>query len=522
MAKELLGAAGAGKIADSDGNHYDPVGSTQGERGSFLKEVGDNVKEKIGSMIGTNALDPAAVVELEQKNPGALAFLSSASGAVMEMMIFAIYIGLDMGKSLLSAATLRGDFSDTHTIIASSLIITSGAIQFCVAMTTLVVLEGAAGLRKFADPKRFSKFVLVSLLFALAQNFGTLAYLELPAGTIKILGQCRLLNTAILSKIVFNRRYTETQWMLMMIIIIAAVLHIMAKATNKDLYNTGQDVSALQTNISACQSTLTSLSSTTIINREVASLQPVPEVCVFNSDSHHSDEGTNFLGLFYVFAYIMCSDIASIVSEMFLKSEMDTPFYIQKATIEGMGVPILIIMSFIGPWFQMVFGVDPWRWAPQMWWAGPGTLGGMFGGKQGWEWCNEPYDHHGMQDPWVISHGGCGASAGGFYRDWNNFLPWGALFFYAAQSWFAGILVKLLSSVMKLLAKIVSLGGVYFIGDVWLLRPKEGVSTGATMAAIQVMMLTYTYLQIKPEKPKETKIAEEPGAVELPERGRPV
>jgi len=106
LARDLLSASGAGKIADSEGNTFDPVGSSQGPRESFLKTVGDNVKDKVGSVIGERALDPAAAAELQAKNPQAAALLTSSTGVALELMIFLIYVGLDMGKSLYSSGVL--------------------------------------------------------------------------------------------------------------------------------------------------------------------------------------------------------------------------------------------------------------------------------------------------------------------------------------------------------------------------------------------------------------------------------
>lgn len=521
LARDLLSASGAGKIADSEGNTFDPVGSSQGPRESFLKTVGDNVKDKVGSVIGERALDPAAAAELQAKNPQAAALLTSSTGVALELMIFLIYVGLDMGKSLYSSGVLSASShfvaTEGHQIITSALIINQGLLQLTFAFVTIAVVEGGQGFKNLANLERYRKFAIVSCLFSLAQVFATMAYTILDPGTIKILGQCRLFETAVLSRIIFNRRYSETQWMLMIIIIFGAILHIMAKQTAESAYELDEALTLSSAQRTDCHITLTSLTDAFIINRNNSHLQPMPRRCVVEPPHPHRGNAEFILGLVYVFLYMFCSDIASIVSEMFLKSEKDTPFYIQKATMESMGIPILFLMSFIAPWFSMCVGVDPSRWAPQMWWAAPGSS--FMGADTGLAWCNNvtaEVHHHprGYAIP-------CGLAAGGLWRDWCYLPPWGALFFNSCQSWFAGILVKLLSSVVKLLAKIVSLGGVFFLGDCWLLyTPDSGDLRPAGFAAVQVILLTFTFLNIKvpkeevPNEPEGTKTA----GVELPER----
>lgn len=154
------------------------------------------------------------------------------------------------------------------------------------------------------------------------------------------------------------------------------------------------------------------------------------------------------------------------------------------------------------------------RWAPQMWWASDGS--NFMGSQAAIDWCYDPgrQHHHRVVGPFP---GGCGLAAGGLWRDWNNLAPWGALFFGSAQSWGAGFLVKLLSSVVKLLAKIVSLGGVFFLGDCWILyEGDEGNLQPAGVAAVQVILLTYTFLTL--QLPKEEEVAAPKGEAEMSQR----
>merc|ERR1719253_281453 len=104
------------------------------------------------------------------------------------------------------------------------------------------------------------------------------------------------------------------------------------------------------------------------------------------------------------------------------------------------------MMSFLLPFLQLMAGAEEGstqmkRIESSMWWTGthlepPGT---------------------GVEEPnWLYQGWGSGALL--------------ALAFNLVGSWLAGMLVKKMSSVMRLLAKAISLGVVYFIGECWLLK----------------------------------------------------
>jgi len=288
----------------------------------------------------------------------------------------------------------------------------------------------------------------------------------------------------------------------------------MAKSSANDIWELQHALDEEHVQRTSCHMALTHLTNTTV-NTVTTALQPMVSDCVVAPDESRRDHDEGMLlGLSYTFAYMLCSDIASIISELFLKSEKDTPFYIQKATMESMGIPILFVMSFLGPFFGKLIGQSPSRWAPQMWWAAEGFS--FMGSADALAWCAD-HMHHGH----AVHDMPCGIAAGGFWREWNQLAPWGALFFGSCQSWFAGVLVKLMSSVVKLLAKIVSMGGVFFIGDCWVLyEDSDGDLKQAGVAAVQISLLTFTFLNIKTPKDELPKVSSEApgGATELPER----
>merc|ERR1719188_1141003 len=102
-----------------------------------------------------------------------------------------------------------------------------------------------------------------------------------------------------------------------------------------------------------------------------------------------------------------------------------------------------------------------------------------------------------------------------WWRSGNTFfLNWGqavlcALVFSTAHSWLSGLVVKKMSSVMKLLGKCASVALVYFVGDCWLLRkPNEEPPVVCTVTATTVVLGTYTFVSVKPEKPKDKPTSE--------------
>jgi len=223
-----------------------------------------------------------------------------------------------------------------------------------------------------------------------------------------------------------------------------------------------------------------------LIGTSTSPLNPFPRSCrmIDEGDGGVQDsEDTAMLGVTYVFTYLFLSDVGSVISEKFLQAEKKTPFHVQKVALEVCGLPWTILMSFVVPIMQRdLLGDKPAKYMPRMWWLGSDCT----------------YESKGQELP-------CGFAAGGLYRDWGHWQIWLALFMLTAQSWVSGLLVKIFSSVTKLLGKVVSVAAVYFIADLWLNRPTDAypISFGGTVAAVQVMIGTYCYLGIPQEKKKD-------------------
>jgi hypothetical protein len=206
-------------------------------------------------------------------------------------------------------------------------------------------------------------------------------------------------------------------------------------------------------------------------------------------DNTASQEGNIMLGLMYVGIYLFVSDVASIVSEKFLKEDAGTPFYVQKVAIEFSGLPTSIAMSFIIPFFQKAMQVDKKRYEAAMWW------------DSRIDHLDPPKCKLGKDDP-------CDSVANFFFQGWGGAVLL-SLFFNCAGSWLSGMVVKKMSSVMKLLGKVISLAVVYFLGDMWLLADDPMPHLAQTLCQFIVMLGTYTFLNIKapkpPSKPEEKK-----------------
>merc|ERR1711908_85914 len=119
-------------------------------------------------------------------------------------------------------------------------------------------------------------------------------------------------------------------------------------------------------------------------------------------------------------------------------------------------------MSFCVPYLQKSMNMGEAKYMPGMWWLSECSF----------------HDYKG--EPQV-----CGWKKGGLFRDWHEPGVWLCLTFLVAQSWCSGLLVKTFSSLVKLLGKVVSVGLIYFVADLWLTRPADAypISFGATIAA---------------------------------------
>jgi len=466
-------ADGGGKRCTVAGDNFEalelPTGSKQLER---TRTLSDRVSESFQNLKRETLLDPGYVQELDQEVPNRLVWLRSSFGLLMQVGLFTVYVSLDCGKTIFNSMALKGKLM----IVAQSIPICQALLQVVIGLCTAFSMLGKPALAEAFNGRKILKFLPLAVVFSAAQSFNVLSYTVLSGGTIKILGQVRLLQTALLSKFILGKSYQLTQWTVIGLIVLSAANFCLGKEDDKMRWKCFDELKE---------------------NRTL-----IPQACAMG-DFHGAADASQevgksmALGMGYVFTYLILSDIGSILCERFLKDEEETPYYIQKTWMEIGGLPCSCLMSFLIPLLQQGLGVKESRWLPQMWWLQHERCG-----EEGWrlEGSNLNY-------------------CGGFFRNWT----WAAavaLLLNTSHSFLSGLVVKKLNSVVKLMGKCASLALVFFLGDCWLLRTHEPSIT-CVFSAITVMTGTYTFMNLKP--PKDEK-AEAPSTsatgsnVEMPQR----
>jgi hypothetical protein len=182
--------------------------------------------------------------------------------------------------------------------------------------------------------------------------------------------------------------------------------------------------------------------------------------------------------------YLFLSDVGSIISEKMLKDETETGFYAQKVTMEVIGCPVAFLMSVVVPvMMRLVHEPD----TSLEWWNG------------------HCYDAHKQRCDASLDPDGTWCQCNNFFMNWNVWPVWVAVAFSFGQSWMSGVIVKLMSSVVKLVGKCVSLAMVYFVAECWILyNPARPPTASQHVAALCVLVGTYMFMTYKPPKPKPT------------------
>jgi len=430
-----------------------------------LGEARRSILEVAGDLKRSTLLAPQELEIIQQQNPGLAAWLQSSAGFILQLLLFSVFVGMDAGKAIFASKALKGS-----SVISTSVVIASSALSILIGLGVAVGADGAQGFRMATNRKAVMKFSAIAVMFAVGQCFQTLSYTVLSPGMIKIFGQLRLPNTAILSTIFLGRRYISAQWSIMTIVVLGAFIFAQAGIDDTETFNLHQIVGVYKQNRTQCHNVLEDISSGT------GMLKQVPEYCdALNKHDPTQKQATNMaLGLMYVAIYCFLSDMGSIISEKFLKDDVGTPFYVQKVAIELSGLPTALVMSAVMPFFQIAVG-NPKKGASAMWWTGTHV---------------EPNGEESSN--WLFQGWGSAALL--------------SLFFNCVGSWLSGLVVKRMSSVMKLLGKVVSLAIVYFFGDCWLMKVEgRDIPMNKTLAQMVVIAATFTFLNIKAPQPAKSK-----------------
>lgn len=455
--------------------------------GKRLSEHADKVRKK-------TLLEEEALKDIDAAQPEVGGFLRTTGGLIFQVILFLFFVTLDVTKSLTVSKAIKGKKAGPNgedmPAISQSLMITGSFLQVTIGLAVAYSNGGMDAVKMCARLDQMKRFAIVSLCFALGQAFSTLAYKFLEASTIKILGQTRLLQTALLTTFVMKKGYNQTQWLLITIIVFSALLFSMNKGAAEDLFVMTKSEHQCQADRVLCYEELNG------IDISAPESESPPPAVPFNATLHKhchienydkgdadvgdADQG-QMIGFICVFAYLFCSDLGSVISERFLKSGATTPFYVQKATIEIVQLPISFVLSFVMPMFQLMLANGDSRMIKRaekdMWWKDGQNL----------------------------------------FQNWRLAVVL-ALSVTTTHSFMSGLLVKRMSAFMKLIGKVLSLGCVYLVGDVLQVacdpKEKDCSPLPCTMCAVLVMVSTYTYCGIE-NTPAPKPSAEESSAREV-------
>mmetsp|Transcript_22519 Transcript_22519/g.59460 ORF Transcript_22519/g.59460 Transcript_22519/m.59460 type:complete len:530 (-) Transcript_22519:428-2017(-) len=459
--------------AGVESNSYSDNVSPSSPRGSVIMTLARQVSHNFVQLEQDTLLNPDLKKKLESEKPETVSWLRSHMGFLLQVFAFILFVGIDVGKAVFTSKALKG----TRTV-SQSIAVVQSLLAVVIGSLTTLCFDGQAGLRRAVSKQQFLKFAPQSVIFAIAQCVGFLSYRELPAGTIKILGQARLMQTAALSTLVLKRKYVSLQWIMLVAIVLAAVNFIMGKNMAGAFFTEQHDNEAHLACLASTAHMLKNSSLTTPID-----LSQPQWSCLTRAFKPTSEPGDNLaLGLAYAGSYLLLSDVGSIISEKMLKDEVSTGFYAQKVTMEVIGCPVAFLMSIVVP--LIMRAVDE----PDVsleWWTG------------------HCYDK--ARVPCNPDLDGSQCQCNSFFMNWNLWPIWVAVAFSFGQSWMSGVIVKLMSSVVKLVGKCVSLAMVYFVAECWVLYNPARPPTGSQhVAALCVLVGTYMFLTFNPPKPKPT------------------
>jgi len=440
-------------VDDDTGLDAASYGTHPSEVRSFSQIASDMKKQTM--------VAPQELEHIQKTNPGLAAWLQSGSGFLMQVMLFAVFVSIDVGKSLFASKALKGT-----SVIPTSIVMSSSGASIIVGSVFAAACDGTNGVRNCFKWRAIKLYGMIAVIFAIAQCFQTLSYTTLSAGTIKTFAQLRLPQTAFLSWLIIGKRYMAAQCSVLAIIVLGALIFAQAGIDADEASNLRNIADRYVTNRTLCHNALESM----LPNGTIAA---VPSFCSEHilEDSTSAQEERMLLGLLFVFISCFNSDLGSVFSERFLQDDAATPFYVQKVAQECSGLPTAIVMSVFMPYFELWIGGGNAKFASRarssMWWTG---------------------DHRettgDMSSNWMFQGWGSGA-----------FL---ALTFNCLGSWLSGLMVKKMSALMKLLGKVVSLAVVYFLGDCFFLRiPGRDIPVNKTLAQFVVMAATFAFLNIK-------------------------
>ena len=389
---------------------------------SFVSQGAQSFVEAVERVRHETLLEPAFKSELSHADPEALAHLRTWCGLLLQVMLFVLYISLDIANSMTMSFAMK-----RPKVQQSSLALATSATSLALAvLVTVVVEEGHARalVRHMADLRQVVALGMVGVLFSFSVNFQVLAYSsDLDPGTIKTLGQMRLPVIAFLSQLFLPVRYKASHWFLLLAVTACSLGFY---------YNSLNVHSRSQQNFEA----------------------RLPEYCDFPLDVAPSDDLQEmqclpdgpkpawWVGLSFAFCWIFIVCLAGVLMEKFLKASAQTPFHVQRISIELFCTLVNVALVFMVPLF-----IDGAMWNPskadRVWWSKSEIA------------CLNPPD----------GPGGYEVMGGqGLFENWDRI----TLIAFALQivtAWFGSWMVKRFSSVVQTFAKCMSVVGTVHVSN---------------------------------------------------------
>ena len=361
-------------------------------------------------------LAPEIVKELAKSEPETLNWLQSASGLILQVAMLAFYVMIDTAKGLSSKWAM-----ETGKVHVSALVLLNQFASILIGFSPTVKFEGLEKAKAaVVDIEAIKRYGITGVLFTVSTILNILAYgTALDAGTVKILGQLRLVLSALLSRFVLGRNYTFNHWMMLLIITITALAFYMGTEQRDEL--TKANLKAM-----APEECFMDYDPRIANNKGAQCVVVDDDGTVLGT----SQPGSKNLGIAYLGAWILTIVSASLITEKFLKASGKTPFYIQKMQLEMSGVWVSVFSAFFVPAVVQGGAWDPLA-AKRLWWTATELK------------CE------GRIDPKTV--GGNGLFEGFYGRAWVQ------LSCAILQGWLGGIIVKRFSTVVKNIAKSLSL-----------------------------------------------------------------
>mmetsp|Transcript_65720 Transcript_65720/g.137389 ORF Transcript_65720/g.137389 Transcript_65720/m.137389 type:complete len:518 (+) Transcript_65720:105-1658(+) len=359
-----------------------------------------------GGRAGRNSIFTAEVEEtIIHEDPAQASWLASRSGHLFQLLLccslIAISVYVTVFQKIMSKRSGGIDPAAINIDISLFSILAALGIVFYKKEQHILFCEGWYW--------KVAKFALPGFGFALTSYLGIVAVIFLPADTSKVLEQTRLLVLAGMSKLWFKKGQSSTAWNSLIVITLASICYAQMKEMEKDIATANKQEGRAAT------------------------------------DSEEKKNDFLFIvGVVICLGNVVLQSFVSIWCEGILKSEKETPFYIQKFYIEVPGL-------FCG--FLLALAVNPLMVAALE------ALGRSLGIEKAVE---RPIQ--GMKGNWFANP----------FEGWDDFFFYLVFIFMISKSWVSGFLVKQLSSIVKQLCAVIAVGITYFTSLIHLQCPTKG------------------------------------------------